>query len=130
AQHGALRFVRWPLLFAGSGALLLIVSISAGRETYQQWQVDQEISGLRAQVETLQGKKVQLLQTIQQLNSTDVLDKEARLRLDLKKPGEQVIVLRGLNPGASDDFASDSHVSADGQKESNPVKWFHYFFSH
>ena len=128
SKGGALRFVRWPFLFAASGAAFLIVGVSAGRETYQQWKVDQEIKGLQTQVETLEGRRITLLDTIQKLSSADELDKEARLRLDLKKPGERVIVLRGFTPGSADDApAGTTASSAPGP--SNPQKWFAYFFS-
>ncbi len=125
-----MRFVRWPFIVAANGAILLLVGISAGRETYQQWKVDQEIKGLQTQVETLQGRRLSLMDTLQKLNSVDELDKEARLRLDVKKPGEQVVVLRGFTPESSDDAASGaSQASSSDTGSSNPQKWFDYFFS-
>ncbi|MBM3204719.1 hypothetical protein FJZ48_01925 [Candidatus Uhrbacteria bacterium] len=123
---GGLKSIRWPLFIAANGALLLMVGVSAGRETYQQWKVDQEIVGLKEQIETLEGKKVRLLDTIQKLHSLDELDKEARAQLDVKKPGERVIVLKGLeneSPTARTTFISTTRQ----QEMSNPKKWLYYF---
>ncbi|MDO8584345.1 MAG: septum formation initiator family protein [bacterium] len=123
------HFMRWPLIIAANILILLFVGISAGRETYRQWQVDQEIDGLKDQVSALEGKKLRLLDTIQQMNAPDVLDRDARLRLDLKKPGERVIVLRGLGaPGASaQEVGGQAPTVTEG---SNAKKWFDYFFKH
>ncbi len=127
SQSKALRVIRWPALLIVSVGLLLLVGISAGRETYQQWKVDQEIDGLQAQVQTLEGRRLQLLDTLQKLNSADELDKEARLRLDVKKPGERVIVLRGFKPETQEQ-AETSVSQVAQQDQSNPQKWFTYFF--
>lgn len=129
--RGAFRFVRWPLFVAANGALLLFVGVSAGRETYNQWKVDQQIKGLETQVQTLEGRRIQLLDTIQKLNSPDELDKEARLRLDLKKPGERVIVLKGLDVDTEPSHKGSQEVIASSRAQvSNPQKWFRYFFAH
>jgi len=128
-----MRKIRSLLFLTVSCVVLLVVGISAGRETYHQWQVDQEIRGLQMQAETLEGKRVHLLDTIQKLSSLEELDKEARLRLDLKKPGEEVIVLRGLdvNPATRNPSSGSAAPTAgSGPSTSNPQKWFHYFFVH
>ena len=128
---GALHLIRWPLFLGGIGVLLLVVSVSAGRETYRQWKVDQEIQGLQTQVETLQGKRVHLLDTIQKLSSLDELDKEARMHLDVKKSGEQVIVLKGFDTTSIDRSNATSLVNShELAVVSNPKKWLLYFFKH
>ena len=118
---------RWPLFLALNGALLLIVWVSAGRETYQQWKVDEEIGDLQQQVNQLEGKRLTLLDTLQKLNALETLDREARLRLDLKKPGERVVVLKGFDVTSVDSAAEALTPSAE---PSNPLKWFRYFFVH
>ena len=131
SRAGVIKWIRWPLIMAASIGLVLLVSVSAGRETYHQWQVDQQIKGLQMQAETLEGKRVHLLDTIQKLGSLDELDKEARLRLDLKKPGESVYVLQGVdvNPAQNTSVAVAS-AARTGPVRSNPRKWFDYFFVH
>ncbi len=121
--------LRWPLLLAGCVVLLAMVALSTARETYQEWKVDEEMHGLRTQVEAMEGKKLHLTQFIQQLQAPDALDKEARMRFGLRKPGERLIVLRG------GDGKDPARVEAEGTasstiraSSSNPQKWLSYFF--
>ncbi len=123
------RFFRWSLILAANAAFLLIVGVSTARETYQEWKVDQEIKAMQSQVESLEGKKLQLTDLVQKLNAPDALDKEARARLGLQKPGEKVIVLKGLDATASVRGASAPPSTDADASVSNPGKWFHYFFS-
>ncbi len=118
----------WSFAFIGCGLILLVVSFSSARETYQSWKVEEEVHGLRAHVQALEGRRLQLMDTLTRLQSPETLDKEARLRLGLQKPGEQVFVLREKNLGptqASLLVIPDSSVVED---VSNPQKWLRYFF--
>lgn len=121
---------RWSFVFAAGAAVLVLLGISSARETYQGWKVEQEIQGLQAQVAALEGRKLHLTEVLNQLHSPDALDKEARLRLGLQKPGEQVFVLgqaanaRTVNaPSIVPGLASESEEIV-----SNPRKWLRYFF--
>jgi hypothetical protein len=114
-----------------SGTLFLVVGVSTVRETYHVWQVDQDIRSLQSQVELLEGKKLSFLDTIQRLNSPDSLDKEARARLGLRKPGERVIVLSGMGDQTADVSAQatvpSESTEAAPRPPSNLQKWFRYF---
>ncbi len=127
-----MRSVRWPLVFAASGALFLVAGASTVRESYREWKVDQEIRQMQAEIERLEGRKLTLAELIQRLDSPDAMDKEARTRLGLRKPGERVIILRGVEDpatwqeDASEAFASESDVPSD--ERANPRRWLDYFF--
>lgn len=120
------QYARWSFLFAATGVILLLVGMSSARETYQSWKVDEEIQGLRAQVDMLEGRRLHLLDTLHRLQSPDALDKEARLRLGLQKPGEQVFILRDA---AQETIRTNTGLTAPLEEEvSNPSKWWRYFF--
>lgn len=123
------KFFRWSLVLAANAAFLLIVGVSTARETYQEWKVEQEIKAMQSQVESLEGKKLQLTDLVQKLNAPDALDKEARARLGLQKPGEKVIVLKGLDAAVLPRDAGAPQAMDPEASVSNPGKWFHYFFS-
>ncbi len=127
-----LGFARWPLIVAASGALFLVVGISTVRETYREWKVDQEISQMQTQIETYEGRKLSLVELLARLDSQDALDKEARTRLGLKKPGERVIILQGTDSSASwQEEPSALAVNQEGpDTRSNPQRWLDYFFPH
>jgi len=130
AGHEGLRRAKWPLIFLISSVLFLAVGISTVRETYRVWQVDQDINSLQAQVDYLEGKKMKFMDLMQRLDSSEALDKEARARLGLRKPGERVIVLAGL--GEADASAAVAQTQPASQTDSgtlsNPQKWWQYFF--
>ena len=124
------RKLLWPLAVAASGALCLLVGVSTVREGFSQWKVDQEIGRMQAEVEKLEGKKLALSELIQRLDSPEALDKEARTRLDLRQPGERVIILRGMgDPGSwSDDMDSQPASVATEDDRDNMQRWMDYFF--
>lgn len=130
-KHRGGKLARWSVLLAANGALLFVVGISTVRETYREWQVDQDINKIQTQIGTLEGKKLEFVDLIQRMESNDALDREARTRLGLRKPGERVIILRGAD-GESTSWQesafqapSDQPVSAP---QSNPERWLQYFF--
>lgn len=121
------------MILAANGALLFIVGVSTVRETYRRWQVDQEVSSLQSQVEALERKKLDLSDMIQTLDSQDTVDKEARLRLGLQKPGERVFIVEAdhtASPSWKDPtaLATSTPMVESSVGQSNPHKWFAYFF--
>lgn len=131
-RSSPLRSVRWPLVFAASGALFLVAGASTVRESYREWKVDQEIRQMQAEIERLEGRKLTLAELIQRLDSPDAMDKEARTRLGLRKPGERVIILRGSgDPTTWQDDAAEALDAEPGtplDERTNPRRWLDYFF--
>ncbi len=125
---GAPRRARWSWLFAVGGVLVVLTGVSSARETYQGWKVNQEIHGLRAQVEALEGRRVHLSETLARLQAPDAVDREARIRLGLQKPGERVFLLREQDVKTPVDAGGSATVHGEQQDESNAHKWFRYFF--
>ncbi|MCC6563974.1 septum formation initiator family protein [Candidatus Uhrbacteria bacterium] len=130
SRSSALRAVRWPVVFAASGALFLVAGASTVRESYREWKVDQEIRQMQSEIERLEGKKLTLAELIQRLDSPDAVDKEARTRLGLRKPGERVIILRGMDDPASwqDDTALAMQTETPEDTRTNAKRWLDYFF--
>ena len=87
---------------------------------------------MQSEIEQLEGRKLELAELLNRLDSSDALDKEARTRLGLKKPGERVIILRGFD-GTSSTWSDDGIVltavsSSAPETRTNPQLWFDYFF--
>jgi cell division protein FtsB len=88
----------------------------------QKRQVDIEIARLTEQSDSLSKDNGQLSELIKYLDTPEYKEREAREKLNLKKPGEEVVVLpEGANNGEV--------ASAQAETRSNPEKWFNYFFS-
>ncbi len=120
-------WAKWSVVIAANGALLLVVGVSTVRETYREWRVDQEINEMQAQIESLEGRKVALSDLVRRMESEEALDREARTRLGLRKPGERVIILRG---GSADSWTETSVAPSPSiaQTRSNPELWLRHFF--
>lgn len=133
-QKSPKRLARWSLLIAGTAAILFIVGVSTARETYRSWKVDQEMKGLQAQVDALETKKSRVSQLIQTMQSEAALDKEARLRLNMQKPGERVFVYDIAAPDSKPTWSDTTVLNQAAPVEqiavnqSNPNKWWSYFF--
>lgn len=128
-----LGIARLPLFVAASGTLFLVVGISTVRETYREWQVDQEIHQMQTQIEQYEGRKLSLVELLARLDSNEALDKEARTRLGLRKPGERVIILQGsdgMQASWQDEVQTPVVNLASADLRSNPKRWLDYFFPH
>ena len=123
--------LRWPAFLAANLAILLLVGISTVRETYRGWTVEREIHALDAQAQTLEDRKLKLVELTNSLSDPQHVELDARSRLGLKKDGERVVVLTGwqasTTAGANGVTFTDEPV--EPPPASNPVQWFHYFFT-
>lgn len=123
---------RWSLFVIMSLVLFFAVSVSSVRETYREWKFDQELKRMQNEIEQLEGRKLELAELLNRLDSPDAVDKEARTRLGLKKPGERVIILKGFDGASStwsDEGISLGPVSSSTKDvRTNPQQWFDYFF--
>jgi cell division protein FtsB len=89
----------------------------------QKKQVDSEVRRLQSQAQTLTHDNQQLSELIKYLDTPEYKEREAREKLNLKKAGEEVVVL----PSESELNAQVAGSATDSR--SNPSKWFSYFFN-
>lgn len=121
-------------------AVFILLMIPLSRNISARFRINQEIKGLEAEIASTQSKNNDLNKLITYLNSDQYVEQQARENLNLKKEGEEVVVLRGLN-GADNPAkqpASDADKSvfsvpglekAEAKAEvSNPQKWIKYFW--
>lgn len=115
---------------------LIALAISVGRESYRRAQLTKEIDKLKLETERLEGKKYQLSELLDSFKEESYLEKEARLKLNLKKPGEKVVILpqserKDSSVSTQKEINSTSlELSSDksAEEESNLWKWWEYFF--
>jgi cell division protein FtsB len=86
----------------------------------QKREVDSEISRLQGQADSLNQDNQQLSELIQYLGTPEYQEKEAREKLNLKREGEQVVVLPESDEGLV--------AGANASQQTNPERWFNYFF--
>jgi len=110
------------LAIVGLVFLLLIVFPLA--KTYTQRRlVEQEIEGVKKEINEFEKSNKELKEMIVYLESDQSLEEQARLNLNLKKPGEKVIVIDHSKVTTSTD-----DINKTTSSENNFSKWWHYFF--
>lgn len=125
-------FSKWFLIVGG--ILLILLSISLTKELYRSYKINKEISDLNQEISSLEKANDEYSQLIEYLKTDRYFEEQARLKLGLKSPGEQVIVVKGdessIDNGlVGDDSESNLGLLANGESNlSNPEKWLTYFF--
>lgn len=125
------RFLVSKLFLFSISIILIALVVNVGKESYRKYQLKKEIDSLNASIEQLQGKNHQLSNLMEYFKQESYLEKEARLKLNLKKPGEQVVILSSdldNDPSVSEDVL-DQPESLDSEETANHWKWWEYFFS-
>lgn len=108
-------------------ALVVAAALSGAgfvREYFRSRQIDAEIRALKEESDRLQVRNFQISSLEASLQDGEYLEREARLKLGLRKEGEQVVVLR------KEDAAAPSQPETAAPQEpgwSNPKKWWTLF---
>jgi len=88
----------------GPGVILMIllgfIFYSFGGQVIEIYNVQHEVKQLQKQMDDLRVKNTDLRKQIEQLNSDAFIEREAREKLGLVKPGEKIIL--EAKPGAKD----------------------------
>jgi cell division protein FtsL len=107
--------------------LLLYALVMTGQKAVENYQLNQQAGGLRAQIVGLRAQNVQLQQQIEQARTDAAIETIAREQLGLVKPGDRPLVL------VSDRSApSAAPVAAEAVARATPEptwrQWWDYFF--
>lgn len=108
--------------------LAILVAIGYGRAYYQDYKIRQEINALQDEVKRLEHKKLESMEILKYVTSDAFVEEKARTELNLKKPGENVMVV--TNP----EVETPPLFTGEGKGEvspllNNPIKWWYYFTS-
>ena len=101
---------------------LIILGLAFARDYKKKAQLESEIKSWQNKIATLEKKNQDLNSLIEYYTSDEFMEKEMRLRLGLKKPGEQVVVLPSEDSGMEATNADTDSVKSNWQK------WWNYFF--
>lgn len=114
--------------------------MTLGREFFRTREIQKEISALQAQADGLAARNIALSELQTAVQTESFIEREARLKLGMKKPGEKVVVVQekmgdegvvnseGGTPNETDPLNLVLQ-SQDGQtRVANSSKWWYYFF--
>lgn len=138
------RFLRFRWLLLINLVLVVFLGMSLGREYMRSRDIQTQIDELTAQAEALQAHNLELTELATAFQTESYLEREARLKLGLKKPGETVVIVQEeqgravsendqekANP--SEEPSSDPRAALTEEQDAllalaNPWKWWYYFF--
>lgn len=118
-----------PKVFAlGLLALLVAISIPISKNISKRYTIDQEIKDLEKEIEELEAGNRNLKKMIDYLESDQFAEEQARLKLGLKKPGEEVVVIDEEEHNGPASNGGEVTGGEENDDFSNPVLWWRYFF--
>jgi cell division protein FtsB len=123
------------IITAGLVLVVIALGYAFSRRAWQQYQLRQGIAALTNERERITSKNRELQDVITYLSSPGFVEQEARLRMDLKKPGEQVLVIDDSQKTTATATAMPIFSVPGYEKavppapRTNPQKWRDYFFS-
>jgi len=128
-----LKAIFFSRIFVAALVILTFwVAVSTGRAVWRKYQIEREISVLKKNISEIEKKNEELLARLDYFKSEENLEKKARAQLNVKRPGEKVVVIVGkenrdsVREGGENSGVNDS---ADENNLSNPLKWWRYFFA-
>lgn len=113
----ASRFVLAAALF-----LIIVVSFGLSRELIRRVETQSEIRRLEAEARRLEGQRQELEGLLTFLSTSTFQEAEARVKLNLRKPRETVIILPSAIASAP-----SGPSDATARPRSNPERWWEYF---
>lgn len=119
------RLIASQRFLAIIGLVFLLLIVFPLAKTYSQKRmIENEINGVKKEISDFEKTNQELKDMIVYLQSDQSLEEQARLNLNLKKPGEKVIVIE--EPKISSTTVDKNNTTVS---EGNFTKWWHYFFS-
>lgn len=119
--------------------LLIIIAISypLAKNVSKQYEINKEITELEKEIINLEGKSSGLKSAIGYIESDQFTQEQARLNLNYKKEGEEVVVIKNKDEEINSEETSQPNKTIysirglnkekDKKKINNPIRWWRYF---
>lgn len=123
-SSGIRRFFSSRLFLIVILIITALVAFSYARVYYQDYKVRQEIESLKKRVNALDTKKIESMKILEYVMSKQFVEEKARTELNLKEPGEKVLIINDLVENNLEETNQDEGGNAP---LSNIAKWWYYF---
>ena len=104
--------------------VFVLLFVAAGREAYRSYRINQEIKDLQEKIEELNKGNLELAEMEKYLQSDEFLEKEARLKLNVVREGEKLVIIKQ----PEGETVSEEKQQTEEKEISNIQKWWRYFF--
>jgi cell division protein FtsB len=87
------RLRRRNLTTLGIVAVIAVIALNVGRQSFVGWSIDQQAADLEAQVAAAEAENLELQRLVEYLQSDAFVTAEARRLRNVGYPGEQVLII-------------------------------------
>ena len=129
------RMIRWRFLIVLNIFVITFLGISFGREVIRNHSIGSEITRLQEQADSLATQNIEISELKTAIQTESYIEREARLKLGMKKPGETVYIIQEQTKDKTQMENTDNPNDPLGLVDSeqvkavaNPTKWWYYFF--
>ena len=109
-------------------AILVFLLPNWWRTREKQSQIDREIALMKADIQANEGNNSQLKQMLAYLESPEFLEEQARIKFNLKKDGEKVVVVKNMETANDAIMQDQEEINEKNILPGNYQKWLDYFF--
>ncbi|NBS41615.1 septum formation initiator family protein, partial [bacterium] len=88
------RILEFRLLFVINAVVLVALALSFGREWMRNREIRDQIAALQSQAQALETRNLEIADLNTAFRTQSFIEREARLKLGLKKPGENVVIIQ------------------------------------
>ncbi len=117
------RLLKSRIFFIFLVPVFLALLVGIFQQIYERYQVQAKLNELNAEVANYKKQQEDLTKLIEYYQDPSNLENEARVRLNLKKEGEKVVIIL---PTATS--TSDNAISSSDENLPNYKQWWYYFF--
>jgi cell division protein FtsB len=131
------RMIRWRFLIVLNIFVIVFLGISFGREIIRNHSIGSEITRLEEQADSLAAQNIEISELKIAIQTESYIEREARLKLGMKKPGETVYIIQEQTEDETQGQTTDNpndplglviEDSDEASAVANPTKWWYYFF--
>ncbi len=123
------KLLRSKIFFMFLIPILLALAVGIFQKLYYRYEIKGELDKLNSEIADLNKQKNDLNQLVDYYKNESNLEKEARVRLNLKKEGEKVVIILPQATSTDDNDESISGLSGVNLENlPNYKQWWYYFF--
>lgn len=119
------KLIRSRIFFIFLVPIFLALLIGIVQQFYHRYQVKKDLDKLNAEIANSNKQKEDLSNLLDYYKNKSNLENEARVRLNLKKEGEKVIIIL---PTATSTERDKMSSQKDTENLPNYKQWWYYFF--
>jgi len=123
------KLLKSRIFFIFLVAIFLALLVGIFQQFYYRYQIKKDLNKLNIEIANLNKQKEELSKLIDYYKNKSNLENEARVRLNLKKEGEKVIIILPTATSTNESGETMSGLPGNIENMPNYKQWWYYFFS-